>query len=129
QCLPVPQGLDFVQAAAIPETFFTVWLALYEQARLKPGEILLVQGGSSGIGTTTIQIASALGSRVLATAGSAAKCQACVAAGAELAINYKEQDFVAEALAHTDGKGVDVVLDMVGGPYASRHVQLLRDKG
>jgi putative PIG3 family NAD(P)H quinone oxidoreductase len=129
QCLPIPKGLDFIAAAAIPETFFTVWLTLFEQGQLKAGETLLVQGGASGIGTSAIQMATALGVRVLATAGSAAKCAVCVESGAELAINYQEQDFVERVLAHTDQAGVDVVLDMVGGPYAARHLKVLREKG
>ncbi|HEY8570324.1 NAD(P)H-quinone oxidoreductase [Microbulbifer sp.] len=123
QCLPIPQGLNAVEAAALPETFFTVWSNLMHRAGLKQGEVLLVHGGSSGIGTTAIQIAANLGVRVFATAGSAEKCAACEKLGAERAINYREQDFVAEVLAATDGKGADVILDMVGGDYVDRNIQ------
>lgn len=123
QCLPVPDGLTAVEAAALPETFFTVWSNLIHRAQLEPGEVLLVHGGSSGIGTTAIQVAASLGVRVFATAGSAEKCAACEALGAERAINYREQDFVAEVLAATDGKGADVILDMVGGDYVDRNIQ------
>src|SRR5437763_411352 len=114
QCLPVPRGMDLVAAAAIPETFFTVWTNVFERGRLKPGESLLVHGGASGIGTTAIQLARALGARVFATAGSADKCAACEKLGAERCINYKEENFVAIVKQLTGGKGVDVVLDMVG---------------
>ncbi|WOX07264.1 NAD(P)H-quinone oxidoreductase [Microbulbifer pacificus] len=123
QCLPIPQGLNAVEAAALPETFFTVWSNLVHRARLKQGEVLLVHGGSSGIGTAAIQIAANLGVRVFATAGSAEKCAACETLGAERAINYREQDFVAEVLAATNGKGADVILDMVGGDYVDRNIQ------
>lgn len=123
QCLPVPDGLTAVEAAALPETFFTVWSNLMHRAQLKPGEVLLVHGGSSGIGTTAIQVAASLGVRVFATAGSADKCAACEKLGAERAINYREQDFVAEVLAATSGRGADVILDMVGGDYVDRNIQ------
>lgn len=125
QCLPIPAGLEFSAAAALPEAMFTVWTALFEQAELRPGESVLMHGGASGIGTTAIQMAAALGSRVFATAGSALKCSMCERLGAELAINYREQDFVARVLDRTGGTGVDVVLDMVGGPYAARNLQAL----
>src|SRR5262249_49530483 len=117
QCLPVPRGLDPVSAAAIPETFFTVWTNVFERGRLQPEETIVVHGGSSGIGTTAIQLAHARGSRVFATAGSADKCAACQQLGAARAINYREEDFVAIVRELTAGRGVDVVLDMVGGDY------------
>jgi NADPH2:quinone reductase len=122
QCLPVPRGMDFIHAAAIPETYFTVWTNVFERGRLQPGESLLVHGGSSGIGTTAIQLALALGSRVFATAGSAQKCAACETLGAERCVNYKDADFVAVIKQLTGGKGVDVVLDMVGGDYVPRNM-------
>ena len=129
QALPVPKGLSMVEAASLPETFFTVWGNVYDRARLAPGESLLVQGGSSGIGVTAIQMASAMGNRVFATAGSDEKCAACVRFGAEKAVNYKTQDFVAEIKAATGGKGVDVILDMVGGDYVPKELKLLADEG
>jgi NADPH2:quinone reductase len=129
QCLPVPDGWSMVEAASLPETFFTVWSNVFERARLQPGETLLVHGGSSGIGVTAIQIAKALGSKVLVTVGSADKAKACLALGADVAINYREQDFVEEAKAATDGRGVDVILDMVAGSYVARNVQCLADDG
>jgi NADPH2:quinone reductase len=129
QCLPVPQGLSDVEAASLPETFFTVWSNVFDRGGLKAGETLLVQGGSSGIGVTAIQMAKALGARVIATAGSDAKCQACLALGADHAINYKTQDFQAEAMRLTDGRGVDVVLDMVAGSYVAKEVQCLAEDG
>ena len=129
QCLPVPAGLSLVEAASLPETFYTVWSNVYDRARLQPGETLLVQGGSSGIGVTAIQMAKARGSRVIVTAGSDEKCQACLALGADHAINYKTQDFVEQVLAITDGKGVDVVLDMVAGDYVAREVKCLAEDG
>lgn len=129
QCLPVPAGLTDVEAAALPETFFTVWQNVFEIARLQPGETLLVQGGSSGIGVTAIQLARALGSAVIVTAGSDDKCAACVQLGADHAINYRTHDFVAEVGRLTGGRGVDVVLDMVAGDYVAREVQCLADDG
>jgi putative PIG3 family NAD(P)H quinone oxidoreductase len=129
QCLPVPRGLDMVQAAAIPETFFTVWTNVFERGRLKPGEWILVHGGSSGIGTTAIQLARAFRSRVLATAGSAEKCEACERLGAERAINYREADFAVVVHEMTGGRGVDVVLDMVGGDYVARNLDSLAIDG
>ena len=122
QCLPVPAPLSLEEAAALPETFFTVWLNVFERARLKAGETLLVHGGSSGIGTTAIMLARAFGAHVIVTAGSAAKCAACVKLGALVAINYHESDFVAATLAATHARGVDVILDMVGGDYLARNV-------
>jgi NADPH2:quinone reductase len=127
--LPVPKGLSLVEAAALPETFFTVWGNVYDRAKLAPGETLLVQGGSSGIGTTAIQMARATGNRVFATAGSEEKCAACVRLGAEKAINYKTQDFLEEVKAATGGKGVNVILDMVGGDYFPKELKCLADDG
>jgi NADPH2:quinone reductase len=129
QCLPVPQGLSPLEAAALPETFFTVWSNVFQRAALAGGETLLVQGGSSGIGTTAIQLARALGHRVFATAGSADKCRACEDLGAERAINYKTEDFAPIVKELTGGKGVDVVLDMVGGDYVAREIACLADDG
>ncbi|MEO8171103.1 MAG: NAD(P)H-quinone oxidoreductase [Oxalobacteraceae bacterium] len=129
QCLPIPQGLSPLQAASLPETFFTVWSNVFDRARLGAGESLLVQGGTSGIGVTAIQIASALGHRVFATAGSDDKCRACEALGAERGINYKTEDFAALVKQLTDGKGVDVILDMVGGDYLAREISCLADDG
>ena len=128
QCLPWPAGYDAVRAAALPETFFTVWANVFDLGRLQPGEALLVHGGSSGIGTTAIQLARALGSRVFATAGSEAKCAACRDLGAE-AINYRTEDFAERIKALTDGRGVDVVLDMVGAPYAQDNLRCLAMDG
>lgn len=129
QCLPVPAGLSLVEAASLPETFFTVWSNVFDRARLQPGETLLIQGGTSGIGVTAIQLAKAFGARVIATAGSADKCAACLALGADHAIHYREQDFVAEAQRLTDGRGVDVILDMVAGDYVAREVAALAEDG
>jgi NADPH2:quinone reductase len=129
QCLPVPNGFTMEEAAAIPETFFTVYLNVYERAGLKAGETLLVHGGSSGIGTTAIMLAKALGSRVIVTAGSEEKCKACLQLGADVAINYRAEDFVAAALKATDGKGVDVTLDMVGGEYVARDMEAAAVEG
>jgi NADPH:quinone reductase len=128
-CLPVPRGLDAVEAASLPETFFTVWSNVFDRAALKPGETLLVQGGSSGIGVAAIQIARALGHRVYATAGSAEKCSACEKLGAARAINYKTEDFVEVIKSETAGKGVDVILDMVGGSYVARELKVLAADG
>jgi NADPH:quinone reductase len=129
QCLPVPAGLTDLQAAALPETFFTVWQNVFRNAQLKAGETLLVQGGSSGIGVTAIHLAKALGASVIVTAGTDEKCLACVAQGADHAINYKTQDFVAEVKRITAGKGVNVVLDMVGGDYLPREIECLAEDG
>jgi len=120
--LPVPKGLSMVEAAAIPETFFTVWTNVLDRAALKAGETLLVHGGSSGIGTTAIMLANALGSRVIATAGSAEKCRACERLGAERAIDYRIEDFVVVVKSETSGKGADVIIDMVGGDYVARNI-------
>ncbi|MEO9873850.1 MAG: NAD(P)H-quinone oxidoreductase [Anderseniella sp.] len=121
--LPVPDGLTMAEAAGVPETFFTVWTNVFERGALKPGESLLVHGGSSGIGTTAIQIASQLGSTVYTTAGSADKCAACESLGAERAINYREEDFVEVLKQATGKKGIDVILDMVGGDYIQRNIR------
>jgi NADPH2:quinone reductase len=129
QALPVPKGLSMIEAASLPETFFTVWGNVYDRARLAPGESLLVQGGTSGIGVTAIQMAKATGNRVFATAGSDEKCAACIRLGAEKAINYKTQDFAAEIKAATGGKGVNVILDMVGGDYVPKELKILADDG
>jgi len=129
QCLPVPKGLSMTQAAALPETFFTVWSNVFDRARLAAGETLLIQGGSSGIGVTAIHMAKALGATVIVTAGSREKCEACLQLGADHAINYREQDFVAEAKRITDEKGVNVVLDMVAGSYVAREVECLAEDG
>ncbi len=129
QALRWPQGYDAVRAAALPETFFTVWANLFDMAALKAGETVLVHGGTSGIGTTAIQLAKALGARVLATAGSAEKCAACEKLGAERAINYRTEDFRAAALEATGGRGVDVILDMVGAPYFEKNIGTLARDG
>ncbi|MGK2871302.1 MAG: NAD(P)H-quinone oxidoreductase [Alphaproteobacteria bacterium] len=129
QCLPVPAGMDMIAAAAIPETFFTVWTNLFDGAHLQAGESLLVHGGSSGIGTTAIQIARAFGARVFATAGSEAKCNVCMQLGAERAINYRTEDFAEVVKQLTGGAGVDIVLDMVGGDYVARNISCLAQGG
>jgi NADPH2:quinone reductase len=129
QALPAPKGLSLTEAASLPETFFTVWPNVFERGALKPGETLLVQGGSSGIGVTAIQMAVAMGNRVFATAGSDEKCAACVKLGAEKAINYRTHDFAAEVMAATGGKGVNVILDMVGGDYVPKELKCLAEEG
>jgi len=129
QCLPVPAGLSDVEAASLPETFFTVWSNLMERAHLQPCETVLIQGGSSGIGVTAIQLAKLAGARVFVTAGSADKCAACVALGADAAINYKSQDFQEEVLRLTDSQGVDVILDIVAGSYVAKEVECLKEEG
>ncbi len=129
QCLPLPEGLSAVEAASLPETFFTVWTNVFDRAGLKEGETLLVQGGTSGIGVTAIQLATAMGHRVFATAGSDDKCRACEELGAERGINYRSEDFVEVVKSLTDGKGVDVVLDMVAGDYVAREIDCLADDG
>jgi NADPH2:quinone reductase len=128
-CLPVPAGLSLAQAAALPETCFTVWDNVFTRAALKPGESFLVHGGSGGIGATAIQMASALGARVMTTVGSAAKMEFCRQAGADLVVNYRAEDFVPAAMDFTGGKGVDVVLDMVAGPYMERNLDALAMDG
>ena len=129
QALPVPKNLSMIEAASLPETFFTVWSNVYDRGRLAPGETLLVQGGTSGIGVTAIQMATATGNRVFASAGSDEKVAACVRLGAERAFNYKTQDWVAEVRAATGGKGVNVILDMVGGDYVPRELKCLAEEG
>ncbi len=129
QCLPVPKGLSMVEAAALPETFFTVWSNVFDRAGLLAGETVLIQGGSSGIGVTAIQLAKAMGAHVLVTAGSGEKCQACLDLGADHAINYKTSDFAERVLALTQGRGVDVILDMVAGSYVAREVGCLAEDG
>jgi NADPH2:quinone reductase len=129
QCLPIPRGLTLIEAAGLPETFFTVWVNVFERAGLKGSETLLIQGGSSGIGVTAIQMARAFGHRVFVTAGSADKCAACEKLGASRAINYRTEDFMAVVKELTGGKGVDVILDMVGGDYVPRELACLADDG
>jgi NADPH2:quinone reductase len=129
QCLPIPRGMDLVHAGAVPETTFTVWTNVFDRGRLTQGESILVHGGSSGIGTTAIQLARARGARVLATAGSKEKCAACEELGAEHAINYHEADFVAAVKELTAGKGVDVILDIIGGDYLQRNLESLAMEG
>jgi NADPH2:quinone reductase len=129
QCLPVPRGLTMAEAASLPENYFTVWSNVFDRGRLARGESLLVQGGSSGIGVCAIQLAHALGSRVFATAGSAEKCTACERLGAERAINYRFEDFVEATKTATAGRGVDVILDMIGGEYVPREIAALAEEG
>jgi putative PIG3 family NAD(P)H quinone oxidoreductase len=129
QCLPVPAALSLVEAAAIPETFFTVWTNVFERGRLQRGEALLVHGGASGIGTTAIQLGAAFGARVYATAGSDEKCALCVELGANLAVNYRTHKFLDVLLDETGKRGVDVILDMVGAPYLTDNIRLLREDG
>ena len=129
QCLPVPKGLSNIEAASLPETFFTVWSNVFDRAQLKAGETLLVQGGTSGIGVTAIQLAKAAGATVIATAGSDDKCAACMQLGADHAVNYKTHDFETEVPRITGGRGVDVVLDMVAGAYVAREVNCMAEQG
>ncbi len=129
QCLPVPHGLSDIEAASLPETLFTVWSNVFDRAGLRTGESLLVQGGTSGIGVAAIQLATAMGNRVYATAGSAEKCAACMRLGAQRAINYRTEDFVAVVKAETGGRGVDVILDMIGGDYLLRETAALAEDG
>jgi NADPH:quinone reductase len=128
-CLPVPNGLSVIEAAGLPETFFTVWTNVFDRGRLKPGESFLVHGGSSGIGTTAIQLARAFDARVFATAGTREKCKVCVELGAERAIDYKREDFTAAIKEATQGRGVDVILDMVGGDYIEKNLRSLAVEG
>ena len=128
-CLPVPESLSLVEAAAIPETFFTVWSNVFDRGRLKPGESILIHGGSSGIGTTAIQMAKSFNATVIVTAGSDEKCHACTKLGADLAINYHTRDFVQECLAFTDNAGIDVILDMVLGEYLDRNIRIAAADG
>ena len=129
QCLPVPRGWSDVQAASLPETVFTVWSNVFDRGRLQSGETLLVQGGSSGIGVTAIQLAKAMGARVMVTAGSDEKCAACLALGADHAINYRTHDFAAEVKRLTAGQGVNVILDMVAGNYVAKEIECLSEDG
>ena len=128
-CLPVPEKISLVNAAGIPETFFTVWTNVFKRGQLKAGESLLVHGGSSGIGTTAIQLGKAFGATVYTTAGTSDKCEFCNNLGADAAINYREQNFSEEITRLTEGKGVNVILDMVGGPYFPKNIRLLADEG
>lgn len=128
-CLPIPAGVSLEDAAGLPETYLTVWSNVFEIGRIQPGETLLVHGGSSGIGTSAIQLAHAKGAQVLTTAGTEEKCGFCEKLGASLAIQYRQQDFETEVLRYTDGRGVDVILDMVGGDYFPRNIRLLAPKG
>jgi NADPH2:quinone reductase len=129
QCLPVPRGLSDVEAASLPETFFTVWSNVFDRARLQKGETLLIHGGSSGIGVTAIQLAKAMGAQVIVTAGSDEKCAACRALGADHAINYKTHDFQVEVERLTGGRGVNVILDMVAGGYVAKEIECLSEDG
>jgi putative PIG3 family NAD(P)H quinone oxidoreductase len=129
QCLPVPKGLNLIEAAGIPETFFTVWTNVFERGKLQQGETILIHGGSSGIGTTAIQLAKAFGATVIITAGDDEKCRFCENLGADSAINYRTSDFVEEVLKFTDGEGVDLILDMVGGGYIEKNIQALKLEG
>ena len=129
QCLPIPQGVSLLEAAGLPETVFTVWMAMFEQSRLSPGETVIVHGGGGGIGTTAIQMAKAAGARVMATAGSDVKCQTCVTLGAELAVNYNSEDFGEVFVKHLGDSSVNVVLDTVGAPYLDRNLKLLAIEG
>jgi putative PIG3 family NAD(P)H quinone oxidoreductase len=129
QCLPIPPGMSLLQAAALPENYFTVWTNVFQRGHLKAGESFLVHGGSSGIGLTAIQLAKAFGARVFCTVGNADKVQACLNAGADIAINYKTQDFVAEVMTATVQQGVNIILDMVGGDYMQRNLQALAVDG
>jgi NADPH2:quinone reductase len=129
QCLPVPAGLSDIEAASLPETFFTVWSNVFDRGRLAAGQTFMVQGGTSGIGVTAIQVAKAAGATVIATAGSADKCEACLKLGADHAINYRDQDFVDEVKRITGGRGVDVILDMVAGAYVARELKCLAEDG
>ena len=129
QCLPVPAGVSDIEAASLPETFFTVWSNVFDRARLQPGETLLIQGGTSGIGVTAIQMAKAAGATVIATAGSDDKCAACLRLGADHAINYRQNDFVEEVQRITERRGVDVILDMVAGAYVARELKCLAEDG
>ena len=129
QCLPIPKGLTAIQAAGIPETFFTVWTNVFQRGKLKAGETILIHGGTSGIGTTAIQLAKAFGARVFATAGSDEKCEAMRKLGAEQAFNYRTVDWVAEGKRVTDGRGVNLILDIVGGDYIARNLDLLSLEG
>ncbi|MBL6445627.1 NAD(P)H-quinone oxidoreductase [Fulvivirga sp. 29W222] len=129
QCLPIPEGLDFAEAASLPETFFTVWTNVFDRAGFKKGENVLVHGGTSGIGVAAIQMVKAMGGKAYTTAGSSDKCRFAEEIGAERAVNYKEQDFEAELMAATNNEGIDIVLDMIGGDYTPKNINLLRTEG
>ena len=129
QCLPIPKGLTMSEAASLPETYFTVWTNVFDRAALQPGETILIHGGTSGIGVAAIQMANSLGATAFATAGSAEKCACCEELGAEAAINYRDNDFVDEIIQRTEGRGVDVILDMVGGDYVNRNMQITAEEG
>lgn len=129
QCLPIPEGYSMIEAAALPETFFTVWTNVFDRGQLKAGESFLIHGGTSGIGTTAIQLSKAMGAKVYATAGSDEKCKACEELGADLAVNYKEHDFLPTIKDHNNGKGIDVILDMVGGDYIQKNLFLAATEG
>ncbi|WP_200979663.1 NAD(P)H-quinone oxidoreductase [Echinicola sp. 20G] len=129
QCLPVPDGVSLIEAASLPETFFTVWNNIFDIGRFQEGDTVLIHGGSSGIGVTAIQMVHALGGKVIVTAGSADKCQYCMKLGADLAINYKEKDFEEEVKAYTKELGVDIILDMVGGAYTAKNINILKPFG
>ncbi len=129
QCLPLPRGTSFAEAAALPETTLTVWHNVFERAGLRRGELFLVHGGTSGIGSIAIQIASAYGAQVVATAGSSEKCRACLELGAGLSVNHREEDFVEQTLHHNNGRGADVILDMVGGDYVQRNIRAAAEEG
>lgn len=128
-CLPIPENISFIEAACIPETYFTVWSNVFDRAKLQPGDTLLVHGGSSGIGVAAIQLAKAFGARVIVTAATDDKCRFCTGLGADLAINYRSHDFVEETISFTHGNGVNVILDMVGGEYLPRNIQCLAEEG
>ena len=129
QCLPVPEGLSFEEAASLPETFFTVWNNIFDIGQFRPGETVLVHGGSSGIGVAAIQIVKAMGGNVIVTAGTSAKCQACQKLGADLAINYREEEFESQIQTFTRGEGVDIILDMIGGDYTEKNIRSLNTNG
>ena len=129
QCMAIPPGVDLVEAGGVPETFCTVWTNVFDRSGLQPGEVFMVQGGSSGIGVAAIQLAKAFGSPVLATAGSDEKCDACRSFGADRAINYRTEDFVEVGMDFTDGRGIDVILDMVGGSYIQRQLEVMAREG
>ncbi|MEX2591230.1 MAG: NAD(P)H-quinone oxidoreductase [Anditalea sp.] len=129
QCLPVPEGLSFEEAASLPETFFTVWNNIFDLGHFKAGETVLVHGGSSGIGVAAIQMVKALGGKIYVTAGTTSKCQACEGLGADKAIHYKEENFASKINELTQGEGVDLILDMIGGDYAARNIEILKPKG
>lgn len=129
QCLPIPEGVSLIDAASLPETFFTVWNNVFDIANFEPGETVLIHGGSSGIGVTAIQMVTAMGGKAMVTAGSAEKCSICESLGASEAINYNEEDFEEKVMEYTDGNGVDIILDMIGGDYGTKNINILKPKG